>query len=202
MPVPAAKQIHSAVADIAEIRHTLERSRLIRNGSVTLREYIGSDNADVVILLPERKAHFFVSEQIFPIGGLLFRYPRKGKPGGDMNVCLGEIFTAQFHSDGSKRKNVVVLIDGLLRRIVLVSLTDKIIFAVIGQHISGEERFSLVGVDTGTETGIRCFHIPVARIHADDFGVVKVFHSLFSSFSPSFRGVVLMDNCKMWEQLS
>ena len=91
---------------------------------------------------------------------------------------FGEIFGFQLLGDGRKGQHIVVLVLDLIRRKLLVSLTDEIIPAAVDQHIRREQRLVVIGGDTGGKTAIGRFHIPVPVVDTDDFCVVDCFHFL------------------------
>ena len=89
---------------------------------------------------------------------------------------LGELFRFQFLGNGCKGEDIIVLVVHLFSDKFFVSLADKIIFAVVGQHIAGEQRLCVKAEHAGRKAVICCFHIPVAVVDTDDFCVVHCFH--------------------------
>ena len=111
----------------------------------------------------------------------MFQHPAKGQPGGKINVCLRQLFQTQLHGNGGQSEDVVILVQGFLSGIGLVTLTDQVVAALVDQHIFGEQGFCVVGGQAGTETEICRFHVSVPGIHTDDFDVVDCFHLIFLS---------------------
>lgn len=69
-----------------------------------------------------------------------------------VNVCVSDAFTVQHTGDTHKSEKLVVVRLPLVRQILLVTLTDNIVAAVIVQRVLGEGRGSIqLGDDCGCD---------------------------------------------------
>ena len=63
-----------------------------------------------------------------------------------------------------------------------VSFADPVVNAVVFQNIPGEDWFSFIGFDAGWGDGVCCFHIAIAMIYSNDFGVSEFSHKKYLRF--------------------
>ena len=180
LAVDHIQRVHRAVADVSDQVHAFQSRCETCNGGVALRVDAHIVDIDVVSSLFVGEIHFRVFHQILPERRLLPACPSQWKTGGNHNVRLGNIFGFQFLGNRRKGEDIIVLVVHLFGNKLLVSLADEIIFAVVGQHIAGEQRLCVKTKNTGRKIVIRRFHIAITVVDADDFCVVHCFHS--SSF--------------------
>ena len=106
-----------------------------------------------------------------PEGLLLVRRPRERQAGSKEDVCLGQPFVVQFHSDGRQRQEVEIVVLRFLAHKLLVAFADEIVSSVADQHVPRKQGLAVIGVDAGGEAMAGGFHVAVAMVDPDDFCV-------------------------------
>jgi len=159
-----------------------------RKDSSTGTYYTAPDDADGIELVLILEVHTLTLEHILAEILSLTIHPCQRQSDCKVYVCGSDALTVKLMSDAHKGEQVVVIVLPLVRQILFVSLTYKILAAVIVQRVLGEGR---CGIQLGNACGcdrIGGLDVAVTMVDAHDQEVVVSFHlipSIYKCYSGS-----------------
>ena len=171
--------VDRSVADIGDHAQTCHLVQLFHHGGIALRIHIAPDDADGVELVLILEVRALPLQHILAEALTLSAYPGDRQSHCKINFSRSDALTVQLTGDTHKREQVVVLVLPLVRKILLMSLTDLVVAPLKEKSVPGEGRCGIELGDTRGCDRIGGLDVPVTVVDAYDQEVVVMFQYLY-----------------------